>query len=659
MRDQSYPEGVTEIDGRNGEVMTKLGPPEDWSNPSAISRYAIAAASVALALLGSHLAVSFLHAEPLASVFLCAILFAAWFGGLGPGLFAAALALFAFYIFLLPPIHSFIAAVSELPRLVLLGVTAVFVCLLSAAQRRTADSLRRSRDQLQAAIGDQSRTELNLRLNEMYLAEAQRISNTGSFAWNYYNGDTFWSEEMFRLLALDKTETPGLETFYRRVHPDDRAFVQNLIAGLSDSDASLDYECRLLMPDRTVKYIHVLTGRTGRELAGRYTMIGTVMDVTERTMADSQLKQNEAFLAEAQRVSRTGSFAYKRSNGENVWSDETYRIFEIEPEDFPTIELALQRVHPDDRAFLQARYDETIGGDAPTGDYEYRLLMPDGRIKHIRTLRGAVGPKFADTFSVIGTVMDVTERKQAEEALRKAQADLAHAARVATLGELTATIAHEVNQPLAGVVSSGNACLRWLANEPPNIENAKQSANRIVRDAHRASEVIGRVRSLAKKSPPEKEWLNINEAVLETLGLTRIEAAQNRASLRTQLSDEIQAVWADKIEVQQVILNLIMNAIEAVSAPGNEQRDVLVVTARTDAGDISLTVKDTGAGLDPAKLEHIFDAFYTTKREGMGMGLAVSRSIIEAHGGRLWASPNQPRGAVFQFTLPSIRDEAS
>jgi signal transduction histidine kinase len=153
--------------------------------------------------------------------------------------------------------------------------------------------------------------------------------------------------------------------------------------------------------------------------------------------------------------------------------------------------------------------------------------------------------------------------------------------------------------------------------------------------------------------------LNINEAVLETLGLTRIEAAQNRASLRTQLSDEIQAVWADKIEVQQVILNLIMNAIEAVSAPGNEQRDVLVVTARTDAGDISLTVKDTGAGLDPAKLEHIFDAFYTTKREGMGMGLAVSRSIIEAHGGRLWASPNQPRGAVFQFTLPSIRDEAS
>jgi C4-dicarboxylate-specific signal transduction histidine kinase len=243
--------------------------------------------------------------------------------------------------------------------------------------------------------------------------------------------------------------------------------------------------------------------------------------------------------------------------------------------------------------------------------------------------------------------------------LRKAQADLTHAARVATLGELTATIAHEVNQPLAGVVSSGNACLRWLASEPPNIENARQSANRIVRDAHRASEVIGRVRSLAKKAPPEKEWLDINEVVLETLGLTRMEAAQNRASLRTRLSDEIQSVWADRIEVQQVILNLIMNAIEAVSEPGNEQRDVLVETARTDSNDVTLSVKDTGTGLDPTKLEHIFDAFYTTKREGMGMGLAVSRSIIEAHGGRLWATPNQPRGAVFQFILPSARDEAS
>jgi C4-dicarboxylate-specific signal transduction histidine kinase len=250
------------------------------------------------------------------------------------------------------------------------------------------------------------------------------------------------------------------------------------------------------------------------------------------------------------------------------------------------------------------------------------------------------------------------ERKKAEEALRKMHADLAHATRVAILGELTATIAHEVNQPLAAVVSSGNACLRWLASEPPNIENAKQSVDRIIRDAHRASEVIGRVRSLAKKTPPEKQWLNINDAVRETLSLTRMEAAEHGASLRSQLSDDVPPVWADRIEVQQVILNLIINGIEAISAEGNERRDVLVTTKKDKPDDILLTVCDTGTGLDPAKLEHIFDAFYSTKREGMGLGLAVSRSIIEAHGGRLWASQNEPHGAIFQFTLPIARKEA-
>jgi C4-dicarboxylate-specific signal transduction histidine kinase len=230
---------------------------------------------------------------------------------------------------------------------------------------------------------------------------------------------------------------------------------------------------------------------------------------------------------------------------------------------------------------------------------------------------------------------------------------------VTTLGELTASIAHEVNQPLAGVVSSGNACLRWLASQPPNIENAKQSAERIIRDANRASEVIQRVRSLAKKAPLQKVWLDINETVLETLVLTRMEVAQHRASLSTELSDDAPLVWTDRIQLQQVILNLVMNAIEAVSAVGDGPRDLLVSTAKHEADGVLLTVRDSGTGLDPEKLDHIFDAFYTTKREGMGMGLAVSRSIIEAHGGRLWASPNEPRGAVFQFTLPSNGEEAT
>jgi PAS domain S-box-containing protein len=363
------------------------------------------------------------------------------------------------------------------------------------------------------------------------------------------------------------------------------------------------------------------------------------------------------YLAEAQRLGGTGSFGWNHYSGELFWSDGNFRLLGYDKTISPTLELYLQRVHPDDRVFVRKNIEGLSNPDAIL-DYECRLLMPDGSVKYIQVLSGRAGREITGPFTTMGTAIDVTERKQAEEALRKVRVDLAHAARVAILGELTATIAHEVNQPLAGVVSSGNACLRWLASEPPNIENAKQSVDRIIRDAHRASEVIGRVRSLAIKAPPEKAWLNINDAVIETLSLTRMEAAQHGASLSSRLSDDVPPLWADRIEVQQVILNLIINGIEAVSAVGNEQRNVLVTTSKDKPDHVLLTVCDTGTGLDSAKLEHIFDAFYTTKREGMGMGLAVSRSIIEAHGGRLWASQNEPRGAIFQFSLPIARKEA-
>jgi len=242
--------------------------------------------------------------------------------------------------------------------------------------------------------------------------------------------------------------------------------------------------------------------------------------------------------------------------------------------------------------------------------------------------------------------------------MHEARAQLAHIARVTTLGELTASIAHEINQPLAGVVSSGNACLRWLGNEPPNMEKARQALDRIVNDANRASEVVGRVRGLAKRAIPQKDWLNINDTVREIVVLTRMEVEQNQISLRTQLEHDVPPVWADRIQVQQVLLNLIMNAIQAMSVLGDSQRDLLISSAKGESSGVLLAVRDSGPGLDPGKLEAIFEAFYTTKPDGMGMGLAVSRSIIEEHGGRLWATPNQIRGAVFQFTLPTTREES-
>ena len=252
--------------------------------------------------------------------------------------------------------------------------------------------------------------------------------------------------------------------------------------------------------------------------------------------------------------------------------------------------------------------------------------------------------------AVLETNNDITERKRAEEALDKAQAELAHVTRVTTLGEMTASIAHEINQPLAAVVNNASACLRWLA--APNLEEARQSAARIIADGHRAGEIIGRIRALAKKSPPRKDWLDINETILEVTALARSEVQGNRVSLETQLADDVPLILGDRIQLQQVILNLIINAIEAMSGANEGPRELLVGSGKDESQGVLVTVRDSGPGLDPESLDHLFTAFYTTKPQGMGMGLAISRSIIEAHGGRLWATLNAPRGAVFQFTLP-------
>ncbi|HTV96736.1 MAG TPA: ATP-binding protein [Steroidobacteraceae bacterium] len=263
------------------------------------------------------------------------------------------------------------------------------------------------------------------------------------------------------------------------------------------------------------------------------------------------------------------------------------------------------------------------------------------------------------TTSIIITGLSVKLRTIAEQKLEQTRAELARFARVASLGELTASIAHEVNQPLAGVVSSGSACQRWLASDPPNIERAVQSVERIIRDANRASQVVERIRNLAKNAPPNKASVNMNDAVLEIMALTRGEIEENGVSLKTELAEGVPAVWADRIQLQQVILNLVINAIEAMDKRVDGPKDLFIAVGKDDSNDILFTIRDSGTGLDPQKAQQVFDAFYTTKREGMGMGLAVSRGIIEAHGGRLWATPNEPVGAVFQFKLPMHREEAA
>jgi C4-dicarboxylate-specific signal transduction histidine kinase len=247
-----------------------------------------------------------------------------------------------------------------------------------------------------------------------------------------------------------------------------------------------------------------------------------------------------------------------------------------------------------------------------------------------------------------------TERKRAEEALREAQAELAHVTRVATLGELTASIAHEINQPLGAVVNNASACVRWLAAQ--NLEEARRSAALVIADGHRAGEIIGRIRALAKKAPPHKDWLDLNTTIRDVLALARSEVHRHGVAVETHLAAEVPRILADRIQVQQVLLNLVMNAIEAMSEVGAGPRELWVSSERVAATEVVIAVRDSGQGFDPQSLDRLFDAFYTTKPHGLGLGLAISRRIIEAHGGRLWATANTPHGAVLQFTVPMGRE---
>jgi C4-dicarboxylate-specific signal transduction histidine kinase len=372
------------------------------------------------------------------------------------------------------------------------------------------------------------------------------------------------------------------------------------------------------------------------------------MKVLEQT---AELRRSEALLAEAQKLSRTGSFGWKVSTGEVLWSEETFRIFRHDRTTKPTMELALQRVHPEDAALVKQTIERASQGGKDF-EHECRLLMPEGSLKYAHVVAHAVRDE-AGSVEFVGAVMDVTERKQAEEALRKVQGELAHVTRVMTMGELAASIAHEINQPLAGVTTNGNAGLRWLARDPPNLAEARACLQRIVRDGHRASEVIARMRTFVRKAAPQTARLVINDVIAEVLALADGELRRHGVALHTDLAADLPPVRADRIQLQQVLLNLLLNGMEAMRGVTDRPR-VLLVRSRKDGSDgVLAAVQDAGMGIAPQDLERVFTAFYTTKPAGLGLGLAISRAIIEANGGRLWATPNVGPGVTLQFTLPT------
>jgi signal transduction histidine kinase len=357
------------------------------------------------------------------------------------------------------------------------------------------------------------------------------------------------------------------------------------------------------------------------------------------------------YLAAAEQLSHTGSFGWNASTGELYWSDGAYRIFECEPATKPTIQLAIDRTHPEDRM----RHRQIIDRAATEGSefiVEYRLLMADGSVKYVQAVAHRLTGEEPERLVFVGAITDITERKRAEEErerLRQLEADLAHMNRVSMMGELAASLAHEIKQPITSAVINAQTCTHWLCRDAPDLTKASKAASATAAAVTRAGGIIDRVSSLYRRGTPERELVDLNEIVREMSVLLGDTANRNAVSIRTELDPGLPPTTADRVQLQQVLMNLMLNGIEAMQDTVGE---LTVASKRTEDGQLLISVSDTGIGLSIDEAERIFEAFFTTKPQGTGMGLSISRRIIESHGGHLWASPNTGRGATFQLTLP-------
>jgi PAS domain S-box-containing protein len=820
----------------------------------------------------------------------------------------------------------------------------------SGEQKRIAENLEQrvaERTRELTAVND------DLRRSEAYLAEAQRLSHTGSFGWRPSTGEITWSEETFRIFQYDRNTIPTVELVLQRIHPEDAALVKQTIERASQDGKNFEHEYRLLMPEGLVKHVHVVAHAISDD-PGSIEFVGAVMDVTEqrharaaletaldeikksqdrlrlvidtipahvwsaradgsvdfinqralesfglsienargwgwrsilhpddlerfvgawqaalaagepmesearlqrsdgeyrwwlirnvplrdelgniikwygtaidiedRKRAEETLRRSESYLAQAQRLTQSGSWAWNVRTGARFWSQETFRIFGCDPEKVkPTWSDILERVHPEDRPAIvqKAKMETTLKEDS---EFDWRIVLPDGRIKHLHSIAHPVMDESGEITEIVGTLMDVTERMRAEalrdgesrilemiardapleeileklvrvveaqfagllcsvllldedgqhlrhgaapglpepytkaidglfigpnagscgtamyrrepvfvtdilqdplwepyrgvaepygfracwstpilahsgkalgsfamyypeprspspaetralemathlagiaierklareerERLRQAQADLAHINRVTTMGELTASLAHEIKQPITAAVTNARTCLRWLGRDHPDVEEAREAASRIVKDATRAADIISRISLLFKKGAVKRELVDVNEVIREMIVLLRAEATRYCISVRTELAEHLPQVMVDRVQLQQVLMNLVINGIDAMKDVDGK-RELAIKSQRRENEQLQVSVSDTGPGLPPQQADQIFDAFFTTKADGTGMGLRISRSIIETHGGRLWVADNPRRGARFCFTLPT------
>jgi len=673
--------------------------------------------------------------------------------------------------------------------------------------------------ELMKEVLQRQRAEEALRRSEDYLAEAQRISHTGSFGWDVSSGHLFWSEEAFRIFENDPANQPTLEVILQRTHPEDRVFVQEAVDQAARDRKAFDFEHRLMMPDGSVKYVRVVGHPSTNNESGNFEFVGALTDITDRKRAEEALRRSEGYLAQAQRLTQSGSWAWNLHTGARFWSQETFRIFGCDPEKVkPTWSDILERVHPEDRPAIvhKAMMESTLKEDS---EFDWRIVLPDGRTKHLHSIAHPVMDESGEVTEIVGTLIDVTERNRAEalrdgesrilemiardapleeileklvrvvqaqfaglfcsvllldedgqharhgaapslpkdyikaidglgigpkagscgtamyrrepvivtdilqdplweayrdvaepyglracwstpilahsgkalgsfamyyreprspspaetralemsthlagiaierklareerERLRQAQADLAHINRVTTMGELTASLAHEIKQPVTAAVTDARTCLRWLLRDEPDVAEACEAASRAVTDVTRAADIISRIGLLFKKGALQREFVALNDLIREMTVMLRSEANRHSISIRTELAEHLPTVMGDRVQLQQVFMNLMLNGIDAMKeASGGSE---LTIKSEVEDGQVLISVSDTGKGLSPEQADQIFRAFFTTKDNGTGMGLPISRSIIESHGGRLWATGASGRGATFQFTLP-------
>lgn len=503
---------------------------------------------------------------------------------------------------------------------------------------------------LQIDIDDRKRAEEALRSVERNLDQIINTIPTHIYVLNTEGSVQYVNQAVMHYTGLSVEDVKQEDYRDRVIHPEDFERVRAGRAASLRRGAPFSTEQRVLGNDGQYRWFLVRYKPLLDERGRIVRWYVAAFDIEDRKRTQEDVRRSEAFLAEAQRLTSSGSFSWLVATDEITWSEELYRIYEFDPGIKITLEVIRTRVHPEDLTLYEKMIEQARNGSEDF-EWHYRLLMPDQSIKYMHAVAQATRDP-SGQLEYIAAVRDITARRVSDEALDKARSQLAQVTRVMTLGALTASIAHEVNQPLSGIITNASTCVKMLDAEPPNVDGARETATRTIRDGRRAADVITRLRALFTHKDAATESVDLNEATREVIALSRAELERNRVITRTEFQDELPLVTGDRVQLQQVILNLLRNGSDAMTSIDDRPRELLFRTEVENGDLVRLSVQDAGVGFEPQSLDRLFQTFYTTKDDGMGIGLSVSRSIIENHRGRLWATPNDGPGLTFSFSIP-------